>query len=162
MRKRELTTAEKQECAKLKLLFNQKKAELGLTQESVAHSLGLSQSGVSHYLNGKNAINLEIAIKFARLLGVEIADFAPRFTVIFSQGPKGKVQIPGSVEEKGETYDFFASLNRVELGQRYRDTSQPVRDMVDELLAMSQTDAERFVRVYRTIKDQMYDKEHGP
>lgn len=59
-------------------------------------------------------------------------------------------------ERSSESYDFFASVSRVNLGHKYRDTSQPVRDMIDDILDMSKQDAERFVQVYRTIRDQMY------
>lgn len=52
------------------------KKELGITQYSIADELGITQGAVGHYLNGRNALNVEVASGFARLLQVSIADFS--------------------------------------------------------------------------------------
>lgn len=41
-----------------------------LTQESAAQQMGITQSGVSQYLRGVIELNIEIIIKFARVLNV--------------------------------------------------------------------------------------------
>lgn len=78
-RKRVLTPEEKDECARLKALYQAKKKSLNLTQESLAALLGgVHQSAVSHYLNGVNALNKDVAAKFAQALHVSVEDFSPR------------------------------------------------------------------------------------
>lgn len=78
MSKRLLPPDRKDECLRLKAIFNSKKNELGLTQEKLAHALDMNQSSVSHYLNGVNPLNAPVAAAFAKLLGVNVADFSER------------------------------------------------------------------------------------
>lgn len=78
MKKRELTTVEAHECEALKEIYKRKRRELQLSQEQLGDMLGITQSGVSMYLSGKNALNLNVALKFAQALGVTIASFSPR------------------------------------------------------------------------------------
>lgn len=78
MTKRPLPPDRKDECLRLKALFNSRKSDLGLTQEKLAHALDMNQSSVSHYMNGVNPLNASVASAFARILGVEVADFSPR------------------------------------------------------------------------------------
>lgn len=78
MSKKPLTPDKKDECLRLKALFNSRKQELGLTQEKLAHALEMNQSSVSHYLNGVNPLNAPVAAAFARILGVEVSAFSER------------------------------------------------------------------------------------
>lgn len=78
MSKKPLTPDKKEECLRLKALFNSRKSELGLTQEKLAHALEMNQSSVSHYLNGVNPLNAPVAAAFARILGVEVSAFSER------------------------------------------------------------------------------------
>lgn len=78
MKKRELTQEEKAECAALKDIYVAKRAQLKLTQEDIANELGISQGAVSMYFSGRNAINLEFALKISKLLQCNIRDFSPR------------------------------------------------------------------------------------
>lgn len=78
MSKKPLPPDRKEECLRLKAIFNSRKSDLGLTQEKLAHALEMNQSSVSHYLNGVNPLNTSVAAAFARLLGVEVADFSTR------------------------------------------------------------------------------------
>lgn len=78
-KKKRLTESQLAECAALKEIFNSKKDLLGLTQEKAAQHLGMNQGSFSHYLNGRNAINLQFALSVAKLLGVSVMDFAPRY-----------------------------------------------------------------------------------
>lgn len=78
MKKRQLTAEEQQECAALKEIYRQRKAETGITQEKLANELGMNQGSLSHYLNGRNAINLSFALDIAPLLGVPVSSFSPR------------------------------------------------------------------------------------
>jgi len=61
MSKKPLSPEKKEECLRLKALFNSRKAELGLTQEKLAHALDMNQSSVSHYLNGVNPLLVTFA-----------------------------------------------------------------------------------------------------
>lgn len=60
---------------KLRSVWDAKKKDLNLTQESAAYELGFNgQSAVSNYLNGYQPLNLQVAIKFARLLKVDLSE----------------------------------------------------------------------------------------
>jgi phage repressor protein C with HTH and peptisase S24 domain len=78
MSKKPLPPDRKEECLRLKALFNSRKSDLGLTQEKLAHALDMNQSSVSHYLNGVNPLNAPVASAFARILGIEVSDFSER------------------------------------------------------------------------------------
>lgn len=78
MSKRPLPADKKDECLRLKAIFNSRKSDLGLTQEKLAHALEMNQSSVSHYLNGVNPLNAPVAAAFARILGVEVSEFSER------------------------------------------------------------------------------------
>lgn len=77
-RKRELTELEKIECQKLRSIYESKKRDLGISQQTIADKLDVSQGAVSQYLNGSNALNLRAATAFADVLQVSIADFSER------------------------------------------------------------------------------------
>ncbi|PAA08040.1 MULTISPECIES: helix-turn-helix domain-containing protein [Pseudomonas] len=85
MSKKPLPQDKKDECLRLKALFNRKKNELGLTQEKLAHALEINQSSVSHYLNGVNPLNPSIAASFANILMVDVRDFSERLAKEISQ-----------------------------------------------------------------------------
>lgn len=70
----------REESQRLKAIWNEKKASLGLTQQRIADAIGdgVTQGAVSHYLNGTNTLNLAVAAVFARELRVRIGDFSPR------------------------------------------------------------------------------------
>lgn len=76
-KKKILTPAQVADSKRLKALYEAKKKELGITQQSIADALDISQGAVGHYLNGRNALNTAVASVFARLLGVSVSDFSP-------------------------------------------------------------------------------------
>ena len=78
MTKKPLPQDKKDECLRLKAIFNAKKKALGLTQGSLAHQLGINQSSISHYLNGVNPLNATVAASFASTLKVDVRDFSDR------------------------------------------------------------------------------------
>ncbi|MND86146.1 putative HTH-type transcriptional regulator [compost metagenome] len=80
--KKPLPQDRKEECQRLKAIFDGKKKELKLTQEKLAHLLGINQSSVSHYLNGVNPLNASVAAAFAKILGVSVWDFSPRLAEV--------------------------------------------------------------------------------
>lgn len=75
---RKLTYDEITECKALRAIFEAKKKGLGLTQEAAGVAMGISQSAVGHYLHGRNALNMQAAMKFASMLRVDLGDFSPR------------------------------------------------------------------------------------
>ena len=78
MKKREISDIEKEECKRLKQIFNARKKELGLSQEKIAGLIGVTQAAINHYLNGTNALNASIASEFAKILGVPVGSFSWR------------------------------------------------------------------------------------
>ncbi|MEQ1977085.1 S24 family peptidase [Xenorhabdus sp. SGI240] len=75
--KKKLTAEQLADSARLKEIFESKKKQLGISQETLAEDIDKTQSAISHYLNGINALNLEMAAYFAQKLEVKIADFSP-------------------------------------------------------------------------------------
>lgn len=74
--KKSLTTEQLEDARRLKALYESKKKELGVTQYTIADELGITQGAVGHYLNGRNALNVEVASGFAKLLQISISDFS--------------------------------------------------------------------------------------
>lgn len=69
-----------EEAAKLKALYEERNvgpSKLSQGAFGAEHGIG-SQGMVWQYLNGKSALNLEAALKFAQALKCEVADFSPR------------------------------------------------------------------------------------
>ncbi|MCF7536187.1 helix-turn-helix domain-containing protein [Pseudomonas petrae] len=80
--RRQLEEWEKAECAALKAAlaaFNSSAPKAKrLTQEDVSHALGMSQGTLSSHLNGHRAINVEMAAKMGRMLGIPVEHFSER------------------------------------------------------------------------------------
>ncbi|WP_340532053.1 LexA family transcriptional regulator [Escherichia coli] len=77
MKKKPLTPEQLEDAKRLKSIFNAKKKELGLSQESLAYELGITQSAVHQLMSGINAINASYAAQLAKLLQVKVGDFSP-------------------------------------------------------------------------------------
>lgn len=77
MKKKPLTPEQLADAARLKAIFENKKKELGLSQETLAERMGMGQSGIAQLLNGSNAIGPSHAAKLAKILRVSVDDFSP-------------------------------------------------------------------------------------
>lgn len=86
---KKLTTEQLEDCHRLKALYELKKKELNLTQQQIADELDISQGAVGHYLNGRNALNLQIASVFAKKLQVSISEFSPSLAKEITELSKG-------------------------------------------------------------------------
>ena len=78
MSKKDLTSEQLEDCARLNSLFRRKKSALNLTQEKVASRLGITQPAVGHYLHGRNPLNLKAASAFAQILEVDLSEISPK------------------------------------------------------------------------------------
>ena len=77
--RRDLSSLEQEDSARLRAIWDRKKDSLSLSQQDVADAFGISnQTAISQYLNGKIPLNLEAAIKFAKVLEVNIREISPR------------------------------------------------------------------------------------
>lgn len=76
-KKKTLTPAQIADAERLKAIYEAKKKDLGITQQSIADLLDISQGGVGHYLNGRNALNAAVAAMFAKVLQVDVSEFSP-------------------------------------------------------------------------------------
>lgn len=86
MADRVLSPTEIADAKRLRLLWQSKKEELGLSQVKAAKELGYhSQGAISQYLNGKVAMNFHAVAKFAKLLRVDVQEIAPRFASLVTQ-----------------------------------------------------------------------------
>jgi phage repressor protein C with HTH and peptisase S24 domain len=67
------------ESTALKMAFEERAHALGFSQERFGLELDIGSQGmVWQYLNGHRPLNLSVALKFSRGLGVPIASFSPR------------------------------------------------------------------------------------
>lgn len=76
-KKKPLSAEQVEDATRLKSIYESKKNELGLSQESVADVLGVSQSAIASLLNGVNALNPSNAAALAKILRVGVEDFSP-------------------------------------------------------------------------------------
>lgn len=77
--RRDLSQLEREDSTRLRKIWDEKKDSLSLSQQDVADAFGISnQTAISQYLNGKIPLNLEAAIKFAKVLEVNIREISPR------------------------------------------------------------------------------------
>ena len=77
MKKKPLTEEQIADAARLKAIFESKKKELRLSQETLGEAIGMGQSGVNQLLNGSNALNHAHASRLAKLLGVPVEEISP-------------------------------------------------------------------------------------
>lgn len=75
--KKSLTTEQLEDASRLKALYESKKKELKITQYTIADDLGVTQGAIGHFLNGRNALNVDVAAGFAKALQVSVSDFSP-------------------------------------------------------------------------------------
>ncbi|HDK7242284.1 helix-turn-helix domain-containing protein [Cronobacter sakazakii] len=76
-KKKPLSAEQLEDANRLKAIYESKKNELGLSQESVAHAIGVGQSAVAALLNGVNALNHSNAAALAKVLRVGVEEFSP-------------------------------------------------------------------------------------
>lgn len=95
-----ITAHDKAVAKRLKTIYLQKKDELGLTQIKLGKAVKLSQSSVANYMRGEFSMNLEIILRFAKVLHVDPHDIDPkldkRFTVIPLAGAT-KIMVLGTL-----------------------------------------------------------------
>lgn len=78
--KRTITDADLAAAASLRAIYEQKKRELGLTQERVAAAFGGTQGLISQYLLGRIALGRVAVMKFARIFRVTPETIRSDFT----------------------------------------------------------------------------------
>lgn len=76
-KKKPLTQEQLEDARRLKAIYEKKKNELGLSQESVADKMGMGQSGVGALFNGINALNAYNAALLTKILKVSVEEFSP-------------------------------------------------------------------------------------
>lgn len=135
-RKRQLTAEEAAECAALKAIYAEKKKALKLTQDELGDRLGgIGQSAVSHYLNGVNALNIEVASGFARELQISVSAFSPRLAAEIAriaQAAPGAPSAPASPRQGEEE-----PIGRAIVGRALFEKITPrSRALVDRILEM--------------------------
>lgn len=69
--KKRLTAQQESARRNLRRIWEEKKKDLGLTQQKIADRLGVTQGAVSHYLNGVNPLGQLQALRFAKILQVD-------------------------------------------------------------------------------------------
>lgn len=121
MKKRTLTPEEIAECRALKAIYVAGKRNHGLSQMSLADKLGITQSAVSMYMNGVNALNMPIAVAFAKALNVRVEDFSPRLakelgTVADSSSHQAQLAANQVATDPADNLELLGSLSTWEEG----------------------------------------------
>jgi len=101
-----LTQEQRQDAARLSVIFAEHKHRHGLTQAVLADKLGFSvQSTVSQYLKGKIPLNVAAAIKFAECFNCRVADFSPSLQADIDKIAlfASSVQMPTTATSASET-----------------------------------------------------------
>jgi len=110
MKKKPLTPEQLQDADRLKAIYDSKKKELGLSQETLASKLGISQSAVAQIFSGKNALNLKRAFEFAEILKVPVEDFSPSMASEAKQLTTGSNVTFLGPYTPGATYPVISSV----------------------------------------------------
>ncbi|WP_163372729.1 helix-turn-helix domain-containing protein [Endozoicomonas acroporae] len=86
---RVVTETHKARSARLKSIYQRKKDELGLTQETLRKLTGFkSQGAVSQYMNAKVSLNTDAIIRFARALQCKPEDIEPDIDLYYDEAEK--------------------------------------------------------------------------
>lgn len=105
MTKRRALTAEELEwAAKLKSEWLAMKQPLGLTQELAATKMDMTQGAVGQYLNGRIPLNDTAAMKFAKLLGVNVRRIKPPLADDIEGVSKRTASLDSNVEDAPGQY----------------------------------------------------------
>lgn len=84
-KKKPLTKEQLEDATRIKEIYERKKGELGISQESVADALGVGQSAIAALFNGVNALNPNNASALAKFLKVGVEDFSPSIAAEISE-----------------------------------------------------------------------------
>lgn len=108
-----------EDAIRLKAIYTRNKGALGLTQEKLAIAIGAShQSGASNYLNAVTALNIRVALVFARELHCDVADFSPSLAAMIGDAQGGPsidvdrelIEIAGEIS--ADSQKFLISVAR--------------------------------------------------
>ncbi len=84
-KKRPLTEEEKAECARLKQIYEAKKKDLGLTQDTLGDILDITQGAVGHYLNGRSRIGDLLLLRLSVIMQFDPEKVKPGFFARFPE-----------------------------------------------------------------------------
>ncbi|MEB7891002.1 LexA family transcriptional regulator [Hafnia alvei] len=108
MKKKPLTADQIADAKRLKAIFEAKKKELNLSQESLGEALGMGQSAVAQLLNGFNVIGPDHAAKFARTLKITVDEFSPSLAREIAEMYKSLS--PVTLREQQYEYPLFSTV----------------------------------------------------
>jgi len=118
-KRRELSSFEAQAAENLRKIWNVRKGELKLTQESAAHALGWnSQGAFNQYLHGKVPLNISTIFKMAALLRCEYHEITPDIMAFAQIEAPTQPTLPAVIEFNKKT----ASNNLMEVIPTYNVT----------------------------------------
>ncbi len=120
--RRELTSEERAECARLKAIFEKRQKEARdqgarMTQETLGNSIGWrsGQSAVNQYLNGKVPLNLEALLKFAAELRFTPEEVSPRLASELARGSQ-PAEEASNIEPGPDTKGLIPLISWVQAG----------------------------------------------
>lgn len=132
--KRLLESWELAECAALKAEVlaanNARPKELRLTQEAAGAALGMNQGSFSNYLNGRRALNKEIAVGIFNLFGIPVERYSKRLAAEIAE-------IASVYGEHGDS-DYQKNDRYLQASPGHR---MAVDDMASRMLGMTEEQA---------------------
>jgi len=100
MPRRPLSEMEKTWQKNLRRIWDEKRHELGLTQEKLADMIGWKgQGAVQSYFSGRIALNTDAKVSFAKALGVSVLDIDPAFDVAARPVPRTREEALAAILE---------------------------------------------------------------
>lgn len=91
--------------------------KINLTQESLAESIGLSRASLANYESGKQAIQISVLYRLARVLKAEISDILPSLEEVrMANAPEQRIDQDESLkaDRRSELKEFIKSINKEE------------------------------------------------
>lgn len=92
--------------------------KMNLTQESLAESIGLSRASLANYESGKQAIQISVLYKVAKILKAEICDILPSLEEVrTANAPEQRIDQDENLkaDKRSELKEFIRSINKEEI-----------------------------------------------
>lgn len=101
-KRRPLTPQEREEALKIRSIYEAKKRELRLTQETLAEKMGFgTQGAVSQYMQGRIPMSNEVLLRFAYHLEFDPCDLRPD---IFEKIPLSNIDTSAGLDKEALTW----------------------------------------------------------
>ena len=132
--KRRITEADVRASAKLRTLWEERRAQFGNQGDFAETALDVNQSAFSQMLNGKMAIPCEVLLKLAKAFGVHAGDIKPEMAPLVDAAAKRPAYDQVILDAVKSQQDVAKALAEFQASSRDRAApvgevkKQPVKD----------------------------------